>query len=253
MYTQINPDLKSILFNILGGIIVAFLAWLYPKVYRILEAIKFRKIFGNDSVSEIRLIYGKMFLMPCYDERGQRRTFPYHKPGLEGTSYKVSSVLPDTEASSIKYLSDSFSKNVNESPLMICDEDVKDKIDLSYVSFGGLNNWKSISVINSEENTFYKFLGSSIVSVKDKNEEYKITSSTDYALIIKIKPKQFPKRIHICVAGIGELGTRGASYFLGRKWKEILKITKGKEFGIIIKVTDNSDETAQIVKVITKK
>jgi len=253
MCTQINQDLKAILFNILGGIIVAFLAWIYPMIIKLLKAKRFKKIFGKDSPDQISLIYGKMLLLPCFDERGQQRPFPYHKPGIADALYRVSSILSDTEASSIKYLSDAFSKNVNESPQMTCDEDVKDITDLSYISFGGLNNWKSISVLNSEENIFYKFENSSIVSVEDKKEVYKITNSTDYAIIIKIRPKQFPMRTHICVAGMGELGTRGASYFLANKWKEILKQTGDKQFGIIIKVSDNSDDSAQIVKVKIKK
>jgi hypothetical protein len=142
---QLNPDLKAILFNILGGIIVTVLAWIIMKLSHHFNAVRFKRVFGKQSINETKLVYGKMVLLPSYDENGIVRTFPYSKPGSAG-GYRVTSILADTEAISIKYLSDSFSKNTKESPSLTSDENISDKIDISYLAFGGLNNTKSIEV-----------------------------------------------------------------------------------------------------------
>lgn len=257
MYTFLNPDLKSILFNILGGVIVAVLSWIYIKTYKRLNAFRFKKVFGKDSITEFKLVYGKMVLQPCYDENRERREFPYTKIG-SSAGYRVNSILSDAEAISIKYLSDSFSKNTKSSPSIASDEEISNKIDISYIAVGGLNNKKTVDILDSQENIFYRFDYNEsnhvdkIISVNDKKEFFLARPITDYGLIIKTRPRQFPSRIHFCVAGIGEHGTRGASYFLATKWKEIIKEAKGKEFGIIIKVSNRIDESAEMVKCLVK-
>ena len=258
MNALMNPDLKSILCNILGGVIVAVLSWIYIKTYKRLNAFRFKIVFGKDSITELKLVYGKMVLKPCYDEHRKRREFPYSKIG-SSAGYRVSSILADTEAISIKYLSDSFSKNTKESPSIASDEEISDKIDISFIAVGGLNNKKTVDILDSQENTYYRFdynesnYVDKITTINDEKEVFLARPITDYGMIIKTRPRQFPSRIHFCVAGIGEYGTRGASYFLATKWKEILKKTKGKEFGIIIKVSNRIDESAEMVKCIVKK
>lgn len=256
MCTSIDPDIKAILFNVLGGIIVSLLTWTVIRLYDRLTAVRFKRIFGNESIKDIKLVYGRMVLQPCYDENRKIRTHPFTKPG-GSMGYRVTSILSDTEAISMKYLSDSFAKNTKESPLLTSDEDLSEKINISYLALGGLNNKKSIEVLESEENIFYRFTANDtghidrIVSVIDKKESYQITKTTDFALIIKTIPTQFPSRIHFCIAGIDEAGTRGAAYYLSTKWEEILKKTKGKEFGIIIKVKNGIDESAELVRCVS--
>lgn len=257
MCAKLDPDTKSILFNIVGGTIVALLTHYYSRFRTFLKAFSFKRIFGRGPINETKLVYGKMMLLPCYDENRKIRHNPYSKKGTKSI-FRVESILADTEAISIKYLSDAFSKNVKESPLMVSDDSILDKIDISYLAFGGLNNLKSIEVLDSNENEFYKFGYNEngkcdrIVCIPDKQKFFSISEKIDYALIIKIRPKQFPSRFHFCIAGIGEAGTRGASYFLGNKWNKILKKTKGKEFGMIIKVTDRKDESAEIIDYLVK-
>ncbi|MBN2827739.1 MAG: hypothetical protein JXQ26_07100 [Tissierellales bacterium] len=251
------PDLKSIILNVFGGLIVSFLTWAVIRLYDRLNSIKFKKLFGGTSLELIKLVYGRMVLQTCYDENRTIRTHPYTKKG-NSMGYRVSSILSDTEAVSMKYLSDAFSKNTKKSPELTSDDDLTEKINLSFISLGGLNNWKSIDVLDSEENIFFKFASNDtghvdrIVSVKDIAEFYRITRTTDFGLIIKTRPKQFPSQVHFCVAGIDEAGTRGAAYFLSTKWEEILKKTKGREFGAIISVKNGSDESAELIRCVPK-
>lgn len=250
MITTIDADIKNILFNILGGIIVAIFTWLIIKTKGLINNYKFRRLFGHDSIRDFRLVYGKMYLKsPCYDKNSVIIDSPYFKPGKPYV-YKLSSILSNTEAVSIKYISDCFTRVTNLSPEMTSDEAIIDRFDLSYMAFGGLNNEKSILILDSPQNEFYKFgvTANNIISLNNDVDVYYPTPTTDYALIIKISPSQCQKRTHFCVAGIGEAGTRGASYFLGKNWRMILRKTKGKDFGIIIKVSNNNDESAEIVK-----
>lgn len=252
------PDIKSIILSVIAGLIVSFLTWAAIRLYDRLNSFKFKKLFGKTSIRLIKLVYGRMVLQPCYDQNRNLRTHPFTKPGST-MGYRVSSILSDTEAISMKYLSDSFSKNTKESPELTSDDYLADKINISYISLGGLNNRKSIDVLDSEENIFYKFASNDsghidrIVSVNDKTESYRITRTTDFGLIIKINPRQFPSQVHFCIAGIDEAGTRGAAYYLSTKWIEILKKTKGREFGAIISVNNGSDESAELVRCVPRQ
>jgi hypothetical protein len=58
----------------------------------------------------------------------------------------------------------------------------------------------------------------------------------DYAVILKYKHRLFPNRTQICIAGLGEWGTSGGSWFLSKNWKELSKKVGSKNFGAVIKV-----------------
>lgn len=83
-------------------------------------------------------------------------------------------------------------------------------------------------------------------------------SSFDYGLILKIRPEQFPERVWIVCAGIGEWGTSGAGWYLSNKWKEILKANRpwydprglfeGADFATIVQVRPGQDESAKMVR-----
>lgn len=252
--TLFNQDFKSLLINLLGGVLVILLDRLYLFLRKKLKAMRFKKIFGKDIYENYSIVYGKMRLKTPYDNSGKVMQFPYEK--FNGASFRISEPVSFTETKSAKYISDSISKNTKSSATIISDEEIASKIDMSYCSLGGYNNLKTIDVLN-DDNNFYVDIdisnGAKIISKFNNSDSYSIDGTYDYAVIIKLKNKNFPQRTQICVAGLGESGTSGASWLLANKWKEILKKAGSKDFGCIVKVKFGKDESAEIVKMITYK
>jgi len=241
-----NEHLEQIIYNIIGGAVVIVLGWIFSELKKRYHKCSFKSIFGTDSINNFFITYGRMRLSPCYDEKGNIKKWPYyHKLG---SGFRVSSVVSFAQTRSVKYLSETFGKVVNISPKLISDEEIEEKLDISFCSIGGLNNLKTKDVLQSEENVFYDFdtSGPEIVIITRKNEEKKfsVDGIYDYAFIIKIIPKNFPNRVWIAVAGLGEWGTSGAVWFLSKKWNKMLK---NKSFGLIVKVRAGQDESAEVV------
>jgi hypothetical protein len=248
-----NDDLKSLGINLLGGVLVILLDRLYLYQRKKLKAYRFKKIFGEDIDNNFYVVYGKMLLKTPYKSNGQIEEWPYAK--LSGISFKVSEPVSFTETKSAKYISDSIFKNTRSASTIISDEEIKNKLNISYCSFGGYNNHKTIDILRAENNYYVNLdiaNGAKIVSKTNLTKEYRIDNENDYAVIIKLKNKKFPNRTQICVAGLGESGTSGASWFLANKWEVLLKRVQRKNFGCIIKVTIGKDESGEIVDLITE-
>src|SRR3989338_9720280 len=146
-----NENLKQIIFNIVGGAAVLLLSWLYSLIKIFYYKHAFKGVFGKDSINNFILTYGRMRLYTPYDEKGEIRMWPYYNKSV-GSSFNVSSVVSFSETKSVKYLSETFSKNVNFAPKLISDEEMAEKLDISFCSIGGLNNLKTKDVLESEEN-----------------------------------------------------------------------------------------------------
>ncbi|MBZ9572262.1 hypothetical protein KJA15_02955 [Patescibacteria group bacterium] len=241
-----NDHLEQIIYNIIGGAAVLVFGWIYSEIKKRYYKCSFKGVFGKDSIDNFILTYGQMRLLPCYDEKGDIRKWPYYHKS--GSGFRVSSVVSFAETRSVKYLSETFGKIVHISPKLISDEEIEDKLDISFCSIGGLNNLKTKDVLQNEENVFYDFDASgpemAIITKKNEEKKFSIDGTYDYAFIIKIIPKNFPNRVWIAVAGLGEWGTSGAAWFLAKNW---IKMPKNKSFGMIIKVKGGQDESAEMV------
>ena len=239
----------NFLINILSGVIVAVLIWAWIKGVAFLNNRKFRNVFGSTAENPFFIIYGLLKLNECYNQNGQPIEFPYSNisPNARGES-RISSLVSGSQARGIKYLSESFRENTKIIPQLVSDSEVESKMDISYCSIGGMNNSKTVDILNHEENEFFKFsdVGDKIVGVKN-SLSFTIDKGFDYALIIKLRPKSLQNKTWVAIAGIGEWGTSGASWFLARNWKEIEKTYNQRSFGLIIKVKGGKDESAQIV------
>ena len=120
-------------------------------------------------------------------------------------------------------------------------------MDVSFVSVGGLNNYKSLDVFENKSNVFVQF-GRSGIEAKTLNRcIVNIIGTMDFGLILKIHPSHNPKRTWICVAGIGEWGTSGASWWLSRHWQAVQKVAKDKPFACITRTTYGSDDSTSLV------
>ncbi len=216
------------------------------------HAWNFKKVFGKDASSEFYIVYGQMKHRECFEKNASPMEWPYYKPGAQGL-FRVSSVVSSTVPKSIKFISEAFNKSGGLTPKLAFDIEVKNRLDISFCSIGGLNNLKTVEVLKNEENVFYDFKESSgdlVIVVKDDSQrEFLIEPNYDYALIIKIIPESFPNRAWIIIAGLGEWGTTGAVWFLSNKWK---KVPKNKSFGMIVKVRAGQDESAEVVHTLIR-
>jgi effector-binding domain-containing protein len=136
---------------------------------------------------------------------------------------------------------------------LISDEEIKSEVDISYCSVGGFSNLKTEDIFKADNNYYIDFDGFKISSKIDKTKIFSIDNKYDYGVIIKLRNKHHPVRTQICVAGLGESGTTGASWYLANKWKLLLKKVKRNDFGCIIRVEPGKDGTAEIVELITMK
>jgi len=242
-------DYHEILIGLVGAVLYAIPSWIWVFTKNHLRNYRFKQLFGSD-IKSFHVVYGKMTLNSTISLVNR---FPYVKSDT-GYNFRVTSPISFSEAKAVRYFSETFFKSVKTSPVIISDEEIKDRLDLSYCSFGGYNNYKSIDVLNSINNRFYYYdLQKPNVIFKkiDPETKFVINQEYDYAVVIKSKNKQFPERIQMCVVGIGEWGTSGGAWFVANNWKKIRKMVGINEFGLIIKVRIGYDESGEIVDLIS--
>lgn len=241
----------QIIFNIIGGAIVALLTWLSLWLFKRYQKYDFKKVFGKDISDNFFVVYGELKIRPLFEKDGRPVSWPYHKPGGKGF-FNVNLIVSFTETKSAKYISETFGKAGGTSPKLVSDNEIKEKLDVSFLSIGGYNNFKTIDVLNCKENIYYDLKTSIdpvVIVAKGDKTVFSIKDNYDYGFIIKIRPVSFPNRTWIAVAGLGEWGTSGAVWYLSKNWK---KLPKNKSFGMIIKVKGYQDESAEVVhKIVT--
>jgi hypothetical protein len=245
----VNQDTHDILISLISGFIGAMLSGIYNFAAEGFRSSQFKIVFGENSLREFYMVYGRMVLKQLYTPTGQIEQWPYVKPETN-MQFRFSSPVSFAETKSAKYLSEAFSKRTKNSPVLISDDEIKTKLDLSFCTIGGFNNFKSIDIIMSDQNKYYEFdLSNNLIKSKISGKAFKIDSQIDYGVIIKIYNKNFPDKTQICIAGLGEYGTSGATWYLSKKWRLILKKVGANKFGCLIKVKIGQDESAELVEI----
>jgi hypothetical protein len=211
-------------------------------LWRYLLSWKFMKVFGKDAGKEHHIVYNIknvkdrsiIFLSPMSE---------INRP-LYANATNLSTINSCATTRAMGHLVYSFGKNVKLPPIMDSEVDIDNKMDLSFISIGGLTNMKTCDLLEDVSH-FLKFSGESILW----RNEILVTAgnNVDYAFIIKTHPKSNPERTWLCCAGVGEWGTSGAAWYLARKWKDVHKWAKKNPFAIITKTTIKSDETTVVV------
>jgi hypothetical protein len=244
-----TQPLWDIMWNIVGGLVVAvlilFIQWIKKKLnYR-----AFRQVFGNDT-DDFYIVY------PAYESPSKDTTFqkpPSQVPRPSVRTINLTTINSNAATRSVSHLSYAVGNHSNSLPHIRSDIDLDQRMDISFLSVGGLNNYKSLDVFGNTSNVFLQFgiggiqsktLGESIANIEGK---------MDYGLILKIHPENNPNRTWLCVAGIGEWGTSGASWWLSRHWKTINKRAKKKSFACITKTIYGSDDSTSLVHLFLSK
>jgi len=243
--------IETIFLNIVGGMLtvglIAYGTYLKTKY----SCFLFRNIFGSDlfSTDGLYLVYAELVLPSVYIHNGTSfvlDSYPYRKPGVEGVGFSIERPVSSCELRGAKYLSESISGETAKAPLLASDNEVRGYLDISFISFGGgASNYKSEDILTNDGNVFFVFGDGTILSRRTNSPAIEIEGGFDYGLIMKIHPIQFPRRVWILCAGLGEWGSSGASWYLAHRWRDIQEFAGDRPFAIIVRVRRDQDEYAE--------
>ena len=261
-------NLDQILFNVVGGVLVAILATVYIRFYKLLKNWWFQRLLGKDSRKKelFSVVYGKLSLPNIYMEDGSPISHPYVKPPrahnqhlIPESAFSIENPISSCEVRGAKYLTSMFAIADGCTPSLVSDLDVDMDLNMSFICLGGpASNYKTYDVINNPANNFIKLEHNGFVTAQTQRPLMSYDPMYDYGLILKIKPAQFKKRIWVICAGIGEWGTSGSAWFIANKWRSLLVrnlnfynpigISDCNNFAAIVKVCRGQDESATLVK-----
>lgn len=256
---------SQLLYNVVGGIIVALLtSFLIFARWRLYNCL-FRRVFGRDAAKggKYCIAYSWLKLAPACDEHGRAVTHPYVKAGTRRPSelhcFSMENPVSGCEVRAINYLSALFGHARLAPPELVGDVGIESKHDLSFIALGGpASNVKTWDALENAANTLVKFDGSSFF-VGEKPERLNLPTGYDYGLILKLQPEERNGRTWIVCAGIGEWGTSGAAWYLASEWRRILRMTVKwwkplripRAFAVIVRVKKNSDDSATPIYLAT--
>ena len=264
-------SISTILYNVLGGIIVAILSPIIVHYWKKFRDWKIKRILGFDADQSRKyfLVYAKLALPRLYKkENNEEITHPYYKPSIEGnkiqSDFSISNPVSSCELRASKYISSLFSSFASSALELTSDLEVFSITNMSFISLGGISNYKSIDIFNNNSNELVMLnLKNQFVYVNNGLPVFEPKSDFDYGLILKISPEQYPNRVWIACSGLSEYGTSGAAWFLANKWSELIKanrsimnlfgLTKTNNFAAIIRVDHGKDDSAKLIKFIYDK
>lgn len=239
--------------NVVGGLLASLVAlvasWLLNTCRRRLHRRRFKQIFGpggNDR--SYTLVYGALAL------RKTDETHPFMKPGGNPRfSFSISQPVSISELRAANYLASSIGKSMGSTPSLRSDLDVRAALNFDFISFGGPgSNVKTADCQSNEGNHLAVFdpTTNTFVGLSDGQKLVEFEPGFDYAMILKIRPAQFPTRVWLLCAGLDEWGTSGGAWFLANKWNEIRKTAHAKCFAAFVRVRRGQDESAEIIRTL---
>jgi len=206
---------------------------------------KAKALFGND------IDTASYFLVwPLY--RPQRAGLLKPKPQLEQHVHYMAGTQPEVAASAevraIAYLSKALGDLTGTVPQIVHDVEVETRMDLSFISLGGMTNYKTQDCLRNRANTLVEMNENGIRNKRDGSILAAPTNEPkDFGVILKVCPAHQSGRTWICCAGIADWGTSGAAYFLANHWKELHAKARKKPFACVTQTEQNSDESTQPV------
>ncbi len=173
----------------------------------------------------------------------------YRKVGRSNVLVSIETPVSRAELRATKYLTEAIVAGIGEMPSLRTDYELKEPLNISFVSFGG-SNYKSEDALRNAGNQFVHCEKWEDTCDKDGRKvlEERPSEMFDYGLILKIHPTQRPHRTWFVCAGIGEWGTSGAANYLAHRWRKIYEDAKRKEFAIIVRVEKTKDESAERIR-----
>ena len=244
--TQLSEGIWAIIWNVIGGAIVAGLTLSLQSISKKISRRHFRMVFGNDVEDIFYLIY------PHYEP--PTRDIEFRKPQSRvprrtHSATNLTAIHSTAATRTVNHLAYEIGKNSKIPPRVISDIDADPLMDISFLSIGGITNHKSVDLLDNEENIFLDFGHESIISKGSGHPIISAESNVDYGIILKINPLDNSKRTWICCAGFGEWGTSGSAWWLSRNWKLIYKKAKKKPFACITRTRVGSDDSTRLIHI----
>lgn len=208
---------------------------------------RFRQVFGEDSNKKFYVIYS------VYRSPSRGIIFPKPKPEVVrrracgGTNLSTVNSCATTRA--VGHLVYGFGENVKIAPIILSDKDTDEDMELSFISIGGITNFKTVDLLENSSNKFLDYEKGSIIAKGSRRALVRAgkESGFDHGFIIKVNPSNNMRRTWICCGGVAEWGTSGAAWYLVHRWKEIRKFAKGKPFACITKTRVGSDDSTEAI------
>lgn len=203
------------------------------------------------------MCYGALVLRPdimkkLLEEEGK---FPLTRLSNQNLHFSAERAASACEIRAASYVSSALGRDGGVSTTSGTDDDLVSELNIDFVSFGAMNNGKTLDLFSNDANDLaeYDVSQGTFVRRKDKSPLYTSRPNRDYGIILKIHPKQFPDRVWIACAGIGEWGTSGSAWFLANRWKNVVKELGGTDrFVCVIEVETLKDQSATLVKTISR-
>jgi hypothetical protein len=244
---------KSILLNVVGGLLTVWITAAYWFVHSRLRRRKFRKVFGH--AKSYFLCYGALILNPqvrkFIPQQFQKLAdFPLTRRSNPALIFSADTAVSACEIRAASYVSSSLGQDGGVSAEFASDEVLAAELDIDIISFGAMNNGKTLDLFSNNANDLAEYDVSQRIFVwkKDRSPLYSPLPNCDYGIIQKIHPEQFPDRTWITCAGIGEWGTSGSAWFLSKRWKKIAKEIRGQDrFVCVIQVEPTKDQSATLI------
>jgi hypothetical protein len=134
--------------------------------------------------------------------------------------------------------------------------DVAGMLDSTFISFGGISNYKTTDILSSPENIFVQLTGNEIAFRSGESLPFACSNEADFGIILRITPSDFPQRSWIVCAGLGEWGTSGSAWYLAQRWPVLLAkihpiahrlgFPSIPDFLAIVRVVPGQDESARL-------
>ncbi len=250
-----DVDTKSLLFNVLGGIIVSALTAIYIGARHRLHLYRLQRLLGfqfkNDTV--IRMTYGQ-FLLPS------QARYPYIKAPRRGVTsnaiFSMEHPISECEVRASTYLATLLGRSGKIRPVLVSDTEADSSFDSNFINFGGIaSNYKTADTLASEANIFIRMNHNGLSLLSGEKLPSECSNDVDHGFILRITPPEFPLRSWIVCAGMGEWGTSGSAWYLANKWKELIErlhppaywIGISPDFLAMIRVRPGQDQSARLV------
>lgn len=260
-----DPDIKSLLYNVLGGIIVSVITALYiacryrMKFYHLQRLLGFK--FGPGT--EVRITYGQLLLPPLHDPSNQHITQPYVKLPRQGGalplqgSFSMEHPVSECEVRASTYIVSLLGLPGSLRSLLVSDIEASALLDSSFVSFGGpASNYKTADILSSTANIFIRMSHAKFPLPSGEELPHTCSRDADHGFVLRITPPEFPDQSWIVCAGLGEWGTSGSALFLAHKWTILVSqihpwayrsgFLSIPDFMAIIRVVPGQDQSARI-------
>ncbi|MBZ5514725.1 MAG: hypothetical protein LAN62_07750 [Acidobacteriia bacterium] len=248
-----DKSIWAIFFSIVGGVLTVLVVETVRYAKRRYVRWKFERIFGA-AIDQYLLVYTGFVLRPEFrgldpQQQANLLRHPFAKPRDSGVRISAGQTASACEIRAAAYVGPTIARQLGVSTRFVDDESLRDKFDIDFVSFGAAANDKTCDIFQNEGNDLVEYDHSQGFFVWKKSRQLVYNRRQgdrhDYGIILKIHPKQFPKRTWIACAGIGETGTSASAYFLATKWKEIEGVVKGNgKFVCVVEAETDKDESA---------